>query len=88
MEVCFTIEVRLPEIEIESIVVDEWGNADILLSADGVKANCRIDASGCDHNSIQDALLSLAGIYINNNRKEYARCPNISWPARRTSATM
>ena len=88
MEVSFTIEVRLPEVEIESIIFDEWGNYDILLSAAGAQAKCRIDASGCDHNSIQDALLSLAGIYINNNRKEYSRCPKISWPARRTSAIM
>ncbi len=87
MDVSFTIEVRLPKIEIESIVFDDWGNAEILLSVGSSRAKCRIDASGCDRNSIQDALLSLAGIYINNNRKEYDRCPNISLPLRRTSAT-
>ncbi len=78
MDVSFTVEVRLPEVEIKSIVLDEWGNADILLSAAGVQAKCRMDASGFDHGSIRDALLSLAGIYINNNRKEYVRCPNTS----------
>lgn len=88
MEVSFTIEVRLPEIEVQSIVFDDWGNADIVLSAGSSRAQCRIAAGGSDHNSIQDALLSLAGIYINNNRKEYARCLNISLPLRRTSATV
>lgn len=88
MDVSFTVEVRLPEVEIKSIVLDEWGNADILLSAGGVQAKCRIDANGCDHDSIRDALLSLAGIFIGNNTKECVKCPNTSWQARRTSATM
>ena len=60
MEVTFTIEISLPDVEVENIVFDEWGNADITLSAGGNHAKCRMDASGCDHNSIQDALLSLA----------------------------
>ena len=51
MEVSFTIQVRLPDVEIKSIVFDECGNADVLLSAGGVEAKYQIDASGSDHGS-------------------------------------
>jgi hypothetical protein len=64
MEVSFTIQVRLPDVEIKSIVFDECGNADVLLSAGGVEAKCQIDAAGSDHGSVLDAVLSLAGVKI------------------------
>lgn len=88
MEVSFTIEVRCPNVEIESVVVDERGNADLTLSADGVKAKCRVDADGRSHGTIEDALLSLAHIHINNKNGVIIICPNMSLPVRWTSATM
>jgi hypothetical protein len=64
MEVFLTIDVRLPDAEVENIVFDEWGNAEVTLSAGGVLAKCSIDAMGSDHGTIRDALLSLAGVQI------------------------
>jgi hypothetical protein len=64
MEISLTIEVKLPDVEIDSIVFDEAGNATITLSWAGAQSKCWIDAGGSDHGSINDALISLAGILI------------------------
>ncbi len=88
MEVSFTIEVRFANVEIESVVVDEVGNADLTLSSEGVKAKYRVGANGHSLGTIEDALLSLAGIHINNKNGVIIKCPNMSLPVRRTSATM
>ena len=88
MEVSFTIEVRIPNIEIESIIFDERGNADVTISADGVQEKCSLDATGSDHGTIMRALLSLAGVHINTKREVISKCPSTSWQARRTSVTM
>jgi hypothetical protein len=78
MEVTFTIEVRLPEVKIESIDFDEWGNAEISLSAGLMQARCRMSAAGNDHASLERALLSLAGLQISNRNAVIFKCPKMS----------
>jgi hypothetical protein len=64
MDVSFTIECRLPNVEIDSIVVGEAGSVTLTLSSGGRQAQCCFDANGSDHGSTYDALLFLSGIHI------------------------
>ena len=88
MEVTFTIEVKLPEVTVENVVVDGRGNADFVLSAAGVQVKCFLDAAGSDHGTILDALLTLAGIHIASKNEVMFKWLSTNYPARRTSATV
>lgn len=64
MEVNLAIRVSLPDVEIDSIVFDEAGNAEVVLSSGGAQARCHFDATGSDHGTVKAALLFLAGVRI------------------------
>lgn len=87
MEVPVTTKIRLPKVQIESVIFDADGNADVVLSLGGAQAKCRIDA-GSGHGTFNAALLFLAQDWNRERREGNTECPNTSSLARQISRTM
>jgi hypothetical protein len=64
MEVSFTVQFNLHDVEVERITRDAEGNAEIVLSGCGRQAWCRRDASGSFQGSLERAVLALAGVEV------------------------
>lgn len=64
MKISFTVEITLPDVQMDSIVPDEAGGFTLTLSSGGRQAECHFDETGSDHGSAYDALLSLSGVHI------------------------